>query len=281
MLLHPRCCANSDIPGVVGDSPSDKDAAAAGHRFYAVARSGGSGSQSATTGGCRLRCSPTRCRKGMRRGSRARTSARVTPMLYYKASTEEVDGSIRCANSQSPTITASKCGAGRASMAPASADRRNGAAGDWEVDGVPHRGHRSSRLCRPAGREDSIKAAPSDRLGCEAVCGGTVEKLTAKLPERAFCCSPTSVAISRAIIDPPKRRNLADLQLVAERASISASLSGDGDRIGAIDGEGRVIWAINAANLCRGTAAARRDDHRRCEGQPGAVRRVSNSAPGL
>ena len=77
--------------------------------------------------------------------------------------------------------------------------------------------------------------------------------------------------------DPTVEANLADLKkLVAEkRLDFGIAFDGDADRIGAVDGEGRVIWGdqlliILAAPVLEGPP--RRDDHRRRQGQPDPVR---------
>src|SRR3546814_3505162 len=72
-----------------------------------------------------------------------------------------------------------------------------------------------------------------------------VEKLTAKLPgEHVLLFTEVDGNLPNHHPDPTEERNLADLRrAVAENnLDFGIAFDGDGDRIGAIDGEGRVVW---------------------------------------
>jgi phosphomannomutase len=91
------------------------------------------------------------------------------------------------------------------------------------------------------------------------------------------CCSPRSTAPSPIIIPirPRKRTSPTSRKLVAEKnLDFGIAFDGDADRIGAIDGQGRVVWGDQLLSILAEPVlkAARRDDHRRREGEPGAVR---------
>jgi phosphomannomutase len=118
------------------------------------------------------------------------------------------------------------------------------------------------------------------RIGWDAgngAAGPVVEKLVKLLPgEHHTLFTEVDGNFPNHHPDPTEEKNLADLKaLVADKKlDFGVAFDGDGDRIGAIDGEGRVIWGDQLlADLCRGCAeiGARRDDYRRCEGEPGAV----------
>ncbi len=86
------------------------------------------------------------------------------------------------------------------------------------------------------------------RIGWDAgngAAGPIVERLTAKLPgEHMLLFTDVDGGFPNHHPDPTEEKNLADLkQLVAaNNLDFGVAFDGDGDRIGAIDGEGRVIW---------------------------------------
>ena len=127
---------------------------------------------------------------------------------------------------------------------------------DFDGGSVPHRLGRRQRR-RRAGRSRSWSS------GCRASITRSTPRSTARFPNH----HP----------DPTVEANLADLKaLVADKElDFGIAFDGDGDRIGAVDGQGRVIWgdqllAILAEPVL--AATARRDHHRRRQGQPDPVR---------
>ena len=86
------------------------------------------------------------------------------------------------------------------------------------------------------------------RIGWDAgngAAGPALEKLAAKLPgEHHLLYTDVDSRFPNHHPDPTEEANLADLKaLVADKGlDFGIAFDGDGDRIGAVDGEGRVVW---------------------------------------
>ncbi|MDF1835221.1 MAG: phosphomannomutase/phosphoglucomutase [Alteraurantiacibacter sp. bin_em_oilr2.035] len=180
----------------------------------------------------------------------------ATPMLYYaEASSEEVDGGIQITGSHNP---ANYNGfkmvfRGRPFFgADIQLIGRMAAEGDW-LDGsgtVESVDIIDAYIDRMLTALDGIDPAAlsSLKVGWDAgngAAGPALEKLAARLPgEHHLLFTEVDGNFPNHHPDPTVEANLADLrQLVAEKScDFGIAFDGDGDRIGAIDGEGRVIW---------------------------------------
>ncbi len=250
--FHPTMLREYDIRGVVGDTLSADDARAIGRSFATmVRRSGGR----AIAVGYDGRLSSPMLEEALVEGVNAagvdalRIGLGPTPMLYYAASTEEVDGGIQITGSHNPPdyngfkmvmngrpfYGADIAGIGK--MA---------AAGDWESG---EGGHQSIDILDAY--VDRLVAGFSGgafRIGWDAgngAAGTVIEKLTARLPgEHHLLFTDIDGHFPNHHPDPTDEANLADLKaLVAEKSlDFGVAFDGDGDRIGAIDSSGRVIW---------------------------------------
>jgi len=86
------------------------------------------------------------------------------------------------------------------------------------------------------------------RIGWDAgngAAGPALERLVAKLPgEHHTLYTDIDGRFPNHHPDPTEEKNLADLKaLVAEKGlDFGIAFDGDGDRIGAVDGQGRVVW---------------------------------------
>ncbi|MGB3846263.1 MAG: phosphomannomutase/phosphoglucomutase [Sphingopyxis sp.] len=250
--FHPTMLREYDIRGVVGDTLSATDAYAIGRSFATlIARAGGRRIAVGYDG----RLSSPMLADALIEGINAagvdalNVGLGPTPMLYYAASTEEVDGGIQITGSHNPPdyngfkmvfqgrpfYGADIAGIG--TMA---------AAGDWES------GEGSSEnidiVDAYVDRLVTGFAGGAYRIGWDAgngAAGTVIEKLTARLPGEHFLLyTDIDGHFPNHHPDPTEEKNLADLRgLVAERnLDFGVAFDGDGDRIGAIDGEGRVIW---------------------------------------
>ena len=255
-VFHPTMLREYDIRGVVGDTLSDKDAYAIGRSFATLVRRAG-GKRVAI--GYDGRLSSPMLADALIAGINAagvdalNVGLGPTPMLYYAASTEDVDGGIQITGSHNPPdyngfkfvmqgrpfYGADILGIGE--MA---------AAGDWESVDAGGEGTSESIDIVDAYVDRLVEgfAGGAFRIGWDAgngAAGTVIEKLTARLPgEHHLLFTDIDGHFPNHHPDPTEEKNLADLKkLVAEKSlDFGVAFDGDGDRIGAIDGEGRVIW---------------------------------------
>jgi len=250
--FHPTVLREYDIRGVVGDTLSAADAYAIGRSFATlVARAGG---KSVAVGYDGRLSSPMLCDALVAGINAAGIDALnvglgPTPMLYYAASTEEVDGGIQITGSHNPPdYNGFKFVMQGRPFYGADIQRigEMAAAGDWETGEGATQG--IDIIDAYVDRLVEGFAGGAYRVGWDAgngAAGTVIEKLTAKLPgEHHLLFTDIDGHFPNHHPDPTEEKNLADLrQLVAEKSlDFGVAFDGDGDRIGAIDGEGRVIW---------------------------------------
>lgn len=251
-VFHPSLLREYDIRGIVGETLGPDDARAIGRGFATlVRRSGGT----CIAVGYDGRLSSMMLEAALIDGINAagvnvlRVGLGPTPMLYYAASTQPVQGGIQITGSHNPPdyngfkmvlngrpfYGADIAGIGEMAVT-----------GDWESG---------------EGRSDSIDiidayvdrlvegfAGSAFRIGWDAgngAAGSVIEKLTARLPgEHHLLYTDIDGHFPNHHPDPTDEANLADLKalVAAKSLDFGVAFDGDGDRIGAIDGTGRVIW---------------------------------------
>ena len=266
-VFHPTMLREYDIRGVVGDTLSAADANAIGRSFATLIRRAG-GKRVAVGYDGRL-SSPMLCDALIEGINAAGIDALnvglgPTPMLYYAASTEEVDGGIQITGSHNPPDYNGfkMVFQGRPFYgADIQAIGTMAAAGDWDSgqgtsEGIDIIDAYVDRLVEGF-------AGGAFRIGWDAgngAAGTVIEKLTARLPgEHHLLFTEIDGHFPNHHPDPTEEKNLADLKkLVAEKSlDFGVAFDGDGDRIGAIDGQGRVIWGDQLLQIY--AAAALRD----------------------
>ena len=250
--FHPTMLREYDIRGVVGDTLSATDAYAIGRSFATlIARAGG---KSVAVGYDGRPSSPMLADALIEGVNAAGIDALnvglgPTPMLYYAASTEEVDGGIQITGSHNPPdYNGFKFVMQGRPFYGADIQRIGtmAAAGDWGSG----QGSSQSIDIVDAYVDRLVEgfAGGAYRIGWDAgngAAGTVIEKLTARLPGEHFLLfTDIDGHFPNHHPDPTEEKNLADLRkLVAERnLDFGVAFDGDGDRIGAIDGQGRVIW---------------------------------------
>ena len=257
--FHPTVLREYDIRGIIGETLGADDASAIGRGFATLLRRDGGRKVAVGYDG---RTSSPMLAEALVAGLNAsgvdvvRIGMGPTPMLYYaEASAEDVEGGIQITGSHNP---ANHNGfkmvfRGRPFFgADIQQLGRMASEGDWlDGEGVCETrevlGAYVDRLVeglRGIG-DDRLSAL---RIGWDAgngAAGPALEMLTARLPgEHHLLYTEVDGHFPNHHPDPTEEKNLADLRsLVAEKKlDFGVAFDGDGDRIGAIDGEGRVIW---------------------------------------
>ena len=251
--FHPTSLREYDIRGIIGETLGEGDAYAIGRGFgTCLIRAGGKKAAVGYDG----RVSSPMLEEALVRGLNdsgvdvVRVGMGPTPMLYYaEAALDDVDGGIEITGSHNPAnyngfkmvlLGGPFFGADIQLLGTMATT------GDWaEGTGVnEHFDILDQYVARVA------EAAPTKgfRIGWDAgngAAGPAIEKLTKILPgEHHLLFMEVDGEFPNHHPDPTDEKNLADLRkLVAERnLDFGVAFDGDGDRIGAIDGQGRVIW---------------------------------------
>ncbi|MCX9145753.1 phosphoglucomutase/phosphomannomutase PgmG [Erythrobacter sp. WG] len=257
--FDPTVLREYDIRGVIGETLGADDARAIGRAFGTLLREAGGKTvavgydgrvsspmlehalvEGLTTSGCDV----------------VRIGLGATPMLYYaEASSEEVDGGIQITGSHNPpNYNGFKMvfqgrpffGADIQKLGKLAADG-GFASGAGTVTSRDILSEYVERLLEGLG---GIEPGKLERLrvGWDAgngAAGPALEALAAKLPgEHHLLFTEVDGHFPNHHPDPTVEANLTDLRalVAAKNLDFGVAFDGDGDRIGAIDGEGRVIW---------------------------------------
>ena len=250
--FNPTILREYDIRGIVGDTLTEADAYALGRTYAAKARDEGArriavGRDGRTHSGM-LEAALIR---GLTEGGVDVTQIGMgpSPMLYFATHCLDVDGGIQVTGSHNPAdYNGFKLLLNGRSVFGAEIQEigQRAAAGHWtEGDG--------------AVEEVDIRAAYVDRLlqdfaggayriGWDAgngAAGPILDMLVERLPgQNHVIFSQVDGRFPNHHPDPTVEANLADLKALVAREQLDFGIAfdGDGDRIGAVDGQGRVIW---------------------------------------
>lgn len=251
--FDPTILREYDIRGIVGQTLTDADARAIGRGFGSMLRARG-GQRAAL--GFDGRLSSPRLHDAVAEGLRAAgvdvTSVGMgpTPMLYFASHVLDVDGGIMITGSHNPPdyngfkmVMLGKSFFGDDIQAlgalMAAGDVASGDGGFAEVD---LRERYRARLAE--------EFAPAHRLKIVWDCGNgaagdIVTALTAGLAaDHTVLFGDVDGTFPNHHPDPTVAENLADLiAAVADQgADLGVGFDGDGDRIGVVDDQGRIIW---------------------------------------
>ncbi|KQM68016.1 phosphomannomutase [Sphingomonas sp. Leaf17] len=172
-----------------------------------------------------------------------------SPMLYHAEATLEVDGGIQITGSHNPADdNGFKMIIGHASFFGADIHdlARLAAAGDWEEGSGDVT--QADVMDLYVGRLMAGYGGGAYRIGWDAgngASGPVIETLVQMLPgDHHLLFTEVDGRFPNHHPDPTQEPNLADLKrLVIEKSlDFGFAFDGDGDRIGAVDGSGRVVW---------------------------------------
>ena len=251
--FDPVALREYDIRGIVGKTLGEADAYAIGRTFGTlIVRAGGKCVAVGYDGRLSSPMLETALIKGLTKSGAdvVRVGLGPTPMLYFAESVlDGVDGGIQITGSHNPAdYNGFKMVQAHGPFYGEDIQRLGAmaAAGDWESGNGSVRNHdiEDAYVARLA-RDYPGRAF---RIGWDAgngAAGRVIEKLTRLLPgEHHLLFTDIDGRFPNHHPDPTVEANLADLKaLVAEKKlDFGVAFDGDGDRIGAIDGLGRVIW---------------------------------------
>ncbi|MCB4858492.1 phosphomannomutase/phosphoglucomutase [Sphingobium sp. PNB] len=273
--FHPTLLREYDIRGVVGRTLGKGDAYAVGRSFGTIVRQAGvrqAGVEKAGVrrgGGSRVavgydgRLSSPALEQAVVQGLQdsgadvVRIGLGPTPMLYYAEAVLDVDGGIQITGSHNPPdhngfklVLQHEAFFG-AAIAKLGA---MAAAGDWSTPGSGGGSEGGGRvenvdiMDRYAARLVERFDGAAWRIGWDAgngAAGPVVDKLVKLLPgEHHVLFTQIDGHFPHHHPDPTVEANLADLKALvrSKKLDFGVAFDGDGDRIGVVDGRGRVIW---------------------------------------
>jgi phosphomannomutase len=250
--FNPTILREYDIRGIVGDTLTERDAYALGRTYAALARDEGANRIAVGRDG--------RTHSGMLEAAliRGLTEGGIdvmqigmgpSPMLYFATYYLDVDGGIQVTGSHNPAdYNGFKLLLKGRSVFGAEIQGigRRSAAGDWTdgngtVEDIDIRESYVNRLL------EGFSGKPF-RIGWDAgngAAGPILDMLVGRLPGQHYAIFTTvDGRFPNHHPDPTVEKNLDHLkQLVADKQlDFGIAFDGDGDRIGAVDGKGRVIW---------------------------------------
>ena len=250
--FDPTSLREYDIRGVVGHALGEADA-------YAIGR--GFGTRMRRAGGTRCavgydgRVSSEALEAELVRGlvetgiDVVRVGLGPTPMLYFAESTIEVDGGVQVTGSHNPAeYNGFKMVLAHAPFFGADIQdlAKLGAEGDWESGAGTVSDH--AILDDYVARLAQAYDAGPFRIGWDAgngAAGEVIARLVKLIPgEHMTMYTDIDGRFPNHHPDPTEEKNLADLKrlVVDNRLDFGLAFDGDGDRIGAVDGEGHVVW---------------------------------------
>jgi len=250
--FNPTILREYDIRGIVGDTLTEGDAYALGRTFAAKARDDGARriavGRDGRTHSPMLQAALIR---GLTEGGIdvVQIGMGPSPMLYFATHYLDVDGGMQVTGSHNPADYngfklllkgRSVFGAEIQELGERAA-RGEWSAGDGRIEEVDIREAYADRLL------EGFSGKPY-RIGWDAgngAAGPLLDMLVERLPgQHHVIFSEVDGRFPNHHPDPTVEKNLEDLKTLVEREQLDFGIAfdGDGDRIGAVDGKGRVIW---------------------------------------
>ncbi len=265
--FHPSILREYDVRGVVGDTLNRDDAQALGQTLGSMIRR--QGGQTAVVGYDGRISSPGLAEavaEGLAATGLAVTLIGLgpTPMLYYAVNALNADGGVMVTGSHNPPdYNGFKMMIGKKPFYGAQIQELGqlAAAGDMvsasggRIEGVTMLDRYVERIA------SDFDGTPMNIVWDtgNGAAGPAVEKLIAQLPgTHQLLFGDVDGGFPNHHPDPTEEKNLTHLQAAVKQANADFGIAfdGDGDRIGAVDGKGRVVWgdqllSIMAADVLR------------------------------
>jgi phosphomannomutase len=250
--FNPTILREYDIRGIVGETLTEADAYALGRTYAAIALE--EGARRIAVGRDGRTHSPmleAALVRGLTEGGLdvVRIGMGPSPMLYFATCEMDVNGGIQVTGSHNPAnYNGFKLLLKGRSIFGAEIQEigRRAAAGEWSSGG----GDVEERHIAGASVDRLVEGfrGGAFRIGWDAgngAAGPILDMLVERLPGEHFTIlTEVDGTFPNHHPDPTVEANLADLKrLVADKQlDFGIAFDGDGDRIGAVDGLGRVIW---------------------------------------
>ena len=252
--FDPTILREYDIRGVVGKTLSSADAQAIG-RAYAVTLGEAGGGRVAVGYDGRLTSPELEAALVDGLVTEGAEVVRIgrgpTPMLYYAAATLDVDGGVMVTGSHNPPdhngfkfvfqgkpfYGAAIRRLGEIALALDAPQQRRGRFTDLAI--------RNDYVARLARDYDGARPLTVAWDAGNGATGEVMQELTARLPGRHILLNETIDGTFPAHHpDPTIPENLVQLQqaVAREQCALGVAFDGDGDRIGVVDGRGRILW---------------------------------------
>ena len=276
-VFSPSILREYDVRGTVGQTLSAVDAYAWGRSFAThVRRAGGPRGPWRVAVGRDGRTTSPALAAALVEGLAAsgvdvvRIGLGPTPMLYFAEATlavggDKMDAGVQVTGSHNPredngfkmAVRGAACFGEELQRIAALA-----AAGDWETGAgdVTDADVTDAYVDRLVA--GLAPTAPAFRIGWDAgngAAGPIVEQLVQRLPgEHHLLFTDVDGDFPNHHPDPTVEGNLADLKalVAAKRLHFGLAFDGDGDRIGAVDGQGRVVWGDQLLAILAGPVLA-------------------------
>jgi phosphomannomutase len=252
--FHPTSLREYDIRGVIGETLGPDDARAIGRGFATLLRRAG-GTRVAV--GWDGRDSSPMLAEALVEGLTksgcdvVRVGLGPTPMLYYAEAVLEVDGGIMITGSHNPpSYNGFKMVfQHRPFFGPDIQEiGKLAREGDWEEAETPGQVSDFDIIDQYVERLTAGYQGGAFRVAWDAgngAAGPALEKLVKLLPgEHHLLFTEVDSRFPNHHPDPTEEKNLEHLRAAVreKRLDFGIAFDGDGDRIGAIDGDGRIIW---------------------------------------
>src|SRR5215472_2752556 len=268
--FDPTILREYDIRGIVGQTLSAADARAIG-RAYAITLRGAGGNRVAVGYDGRLTSPELEASLVDGLGAEGAGVVRIgrgpTPMLYYGSVTLGVDGGVMVTGSHNPPdyngfkfVIQGKPFYGASIQKLGETALGLGAVTGSTSGAVEERAIREeyvARLARDYRGDGPLTVAWDPGNGAT---GEVVQELTARLPGRHILLNAAIDGTFPAHHpDPTIPENLVQLQqaVAREHCDLGIAFDGDGDRIGVVDGRGRILWGDQLMVVLAGEVLAR------------------------